>query len=426
MAENVSAGDPIGKRVAGRRPGRAGAGDRTLYYGLHRLHRRSAVPPASEEALHVTYQVRSSSDEIAGRADALLLEQTVELPRQAAARHPWVARHVLGTVESIREVGPDLHRVTIAQPMVTVGADPAQLLNVLFGNVSLQPEVVLADVELPLSAFDWLPGPRVGLAGLRRLAGVPHRPLLATALKPMGLDPAELAELCGTFARAGLDLIKDDHGLADHAFCPFRERVVACLRAVDEVAGATGRRALYVPNLIGPPDRMLQQLAFARDAGVRAVMVSPMVVGLPFLSALATMTDGLPVIAHPAFGGAIRAEPPVLFGKLFRWFGADAVIYPHAGGRFSYTPATCQALAAALRADHPRVRSAFPVPAGGIKLERVAELLQFYGRDCILLIGGSLYDAGGRLFERTRALAEQVARVASADPSSDPSAEPAA
>lgn len=38
-------------------------------------------------------------------------------------------------------------------------------------------------------------------------------------------------ELAGTFARAGLDIIKDDHGIADQARAPFAERVVACQRA---------------------------------------------------------------------------------------------------------------------------------------------------------------------------------------------------
>ena len=47
-------------------------------------------------------------------------------------------------------------------------------------------------------------------------------------------------------------------------------------------------------------------------------------------------------------------------------------------------------------------------------MERVADLLTFYGRDCILLIGGGLYEAGDALFERTRALVEQVARVSEA------------
>jgi ribulose-bisphosphate carboxylase large chain len=367
---------------------------------------------SGDSSLHVTYLVRAAAGDVAARAEALLLEQTVELPRDMAARDPWVAAHILGCVEDIRPVGAELHRVTIAQPLATTAGDPAQLLSVLFGNCSLQPDVVLADVELPDVVFDWLPGPRAGLAGLRELTGVTDRPLLATALKPMGLRPAQLAALCGTFARAGIDLIKDDHGLADHPFCPFEDRVEACLAAAEAAARETGRPALYVPNVTGTPDRMRRQLEFARLVGVRAVLLSPMVVGLPLMHELASESGGLPIVAHPAFGGAIRVAEPALFGKLFRWYGADAVIFPHAGGRFSYSEATCRAIAGALRAPHPRVRPAFPAPAGGIQVERVGELLDFYGNDCILLIGSSLYQAGDALFDRTRDLVEQVTRAA--------------
>lgn len=367
---------------------------------------------SSDDWLRVTYLVRAAAADIAARAEALMLEQAVELPRTVAARDPWVAAHMLGRVERIEPVGDGTHRVTIAQPLATAAGDPAQLLNVLYGNSSLQPDVILADVDLPAAAFDWLPGPRVGTAGLRALAGVTGRPLLATALKPMGLRPAQLAAICATVARAGLDLVKDDHGLADHPFCPFEARVEACLRAVDDAARETGRRALYVPNLIGSPDRVRRQLEFARGAGVGAVMLSPMLGGLPSLAELAGLADGLPIVAHPAFGGVLRALEPVLFGKLFRWFGADAVIFPHAGGRFSYSLETCAALAAELRRPHARVRPACPAPAGGIKVERVAELLEFYGPDCILLLGGSLYETGDSLFERTRELVDRLARAA--------------
>jgi len=138
-----------------------------------------------------------------------------------------------------------------------------------------------------------------------------------------------------------------------------------------------------------------------------------MIIGLPLLHELASSSpDGLLLLAHPAFGGVLRASPPALFGKLFRWFGADASIYPHAGGRFSYDAATCHAIAEVLREPHPRVRQACPAPAGGIRVERVRELMEFYGRDCLLLIGGSLYEAGDALFTRTRELVDSVARAA--------------
>ena len=366
----------------------------------------------SEESLRVTYLVRAPARDIAARAEALMLEQTVELPRSTAARDAWVAAHILGTVERIEPAGDDRYRVTIAQPLATVGADPAELLNVVFGNCSLQPDVVLADVDLPDQAFAWLPGPRAGIGGIRELAGVGARPLLATALKPMGLGPDRLADLCGLFARAGMDLIKDDHGLADHAFCPFEPRVEACLRAVEDAARETGRISIYVPSVMGTPDRIAAQLEFARAAGARAALVSPMIIGLPVLAQLASLPEGLPLFAHPSFGGVLRAEEPALFGKLFRWYGADAVIFPHAGGRFAYSRETCRAIAAALRAEHPCVRPAFPVPAGGIKVERVPELLEFYGPDAILLIGGSLLEGADDLYDRTRTLVDRVARAA--------------
>jgi ribulose-bisphosphate carboxylase large chain len=362
----------------------------------------------TDSALRVAYLVRAAGADIDRRAESLLLEQTVELPRPAL-REGSAAQRMVGRVADVRAVSEGTFRVTLSQPLAATACDPAQLLNVLFGNASLQPDVVLADVELPETAFDWLPGPRAGMQGLRALTGVTGRPLLATALKPMGLGAGQLGALCHTFASAGIDLVKDDHGLADHSFCPFESRVEACLRATE------GSRTVYVPNLIGTPERIMRQLEFARGAGARAVMLSPMVVGLPLLHHLATMTDGLPILAHPSLAGLLRAEATVLLGKLFRWYGADAVIFPHTGGRFSFGTETCRALAETLRAPHPRVRLSLPVPAGGITVERLEEIVAFYGRDSMLLIGGSLYEAGDRLFERSRALVDRAAHAASAE-----------
>ncbi len=361
--------------------------------------------------VRATYLVRADAGAIEARAEALLLEQTVELPR-TALRDRTVCERVLGEVERIEPHEPGRYRVVIAQPLATTALDPAQLLNVVFGNSSLRPDVVLDDVDLPDQALAAFPGPHVGLEGWRVLTGVAKRPLAATALKPMGLDPEALAGLCRTLARAGLDVIKDDHGLADHPFCPFERRVEACLRAIAAAGRETGHPALYVPNLIGTPARVFAQLRFARDAGVRAVMVSPMLVGLPLLHQLAADADGLAILAHPAFGGALRISEVALLGKLFRWYGADAVIFPHSGGRFTYSLETCRALADEMRRPHPTQRPTLPVPAGGIRVERVAELVRFYGPDCMLLIGGSLYEAGNKIGERARALADAVAREA--------------
>ncbi len=345
----------------------------------------------STETLEIVYRVRGPASTLPARLEALLLEQTVELPR-SALHAAFVRDHLVGRVLATEQAGTDDFRATLAQPAAATAGDPAQLLNVLFGNSSLQPDVQLEDVRLPPSLVRRLGGLRHGIAGLRQLTGVAGRALTASALKPMGLSVPELAGLCRTLALAGLDVIKDDHGLADHPFCPFGERVRACLAATAEAAQTTGHRALYMPNLIGTPMTVLEQARQARDLGAQAVMVSPMLTGLPLLPDLVRET-GLPVLAHPAFGGAQRIAPIALLGKLFPLFGADAVIYPNHGGRFSYSAGVCAGLAQTLRNPDGGTRPALPVPAGGLKTANVPEVLAFYGRDTLLLIGGSLLEA---------------------------------
>jgi ribulose-bisphosphate carboxylase large chain len=344
----------------------------------------------TDDSITAVYRVRARESDLPSRLESLLLEQTVELPR-SALRPAFARKPLVGRVVGATQIGPDLYRATLAQPALAAGNDPAQLLNVLFGNCSLQPDIELEDVGLPAGLAATLGGPRFGVAGIRSALGIHGRVLTASVLKPVGLSVAEAAALCRTLAQSGLDIIKDDHGLADHPFCPFAERVEACLGATEEAARETGGRAVYVPNLIGTPQRVMAQASTARRLGARAVMVSPMLLGLPFLNELAAGL-GIPILAHPSFAGSLRISAPALLGKLFPFFGADAVIYPNYGGRFSYSRDECASIARALREPDAAVKPAFPVPAGGIKFENIGEVLGFYGADAILLLGGSLLD----------------------------------
>ena len=362
----------------------------------------------TDHEIEVIYRVRATASALGSRVEALLLEQTVELPR-SALRTAFVREHLVGRVVATVPDGPDGFRVTLAQPAAAASRDPAQLLNVLFGNCSLQPDVELVDLRLPAGLVSVLGGPRFGTEGMRALCGVRGRALTASVLKPVGLSVTETADLCGTLALSGLDFVKDDHGLADPPFCPFAERVRACLAATARAAQATGRRTIYVPNLIGPPAKVLGQAQEAAELGAQAVMVSPMLLGLPFLNELARII-GMPVLAHPSFGGATRIEPQALLGKLFPLFGADAVIYPNVGGRFSYDRDVCAAIAATLRSPESALRPALPVPAGGIRVENLAAVLEFYGAQTMLLLGGSLLDSSSpeELLSRSRQFVEAV------------------
>ena len=366
----------------------------------------------SEPRLTSTYAVRADPSSIAARAEALALEQSVELPL-AAVRDARVRDEVVARVASIAALGDGRHEVRLEIAVETTGGEPGQLMNMLFGNSSLHDDVELVDVEVPAALAASFGGPRFGIAGWRDAVGAKDRPLTCSALKPIGLAPAALASLAGTLARAGVDVIKDDHGLADQASAPFVARVAAVQRAIDEANRDTGGHTIYAPSLNGNLDAMRTQMRAARDAGAGAFLIAPMVSGVATLAAVAREA-GVPILAHPALAGAGRIAPPLLLGRLFRLFGADATIFPNAGGRFGYSPATCAAIARAAREPWCGLAPALPVPAGGMSVERVPELREAFGDDTMLLVGGSLLVAGDALEARCRAFvaATHAARTA--------------
>jgi ribulose-bisphosphate carboxylase large chain len=358
--------------------------------------------------MRVTYRLDVDSGEAEARAEELALEQTVEVPR-VVVRDPFVAEQIMGRVEALTPDPEGGQRATISYPAIATAHDPAQLMNVVFGNSSLHPDVECVDVELPTSLLQALRGPRFGIDGLRKVAGAHGRPMTCTTLKPMGLSPGAFADLFRVFARTGVDFIKDDHGLAEHAFCPFEERVRACVAAELEVFEETGHRTVYVPNLIGTPKTILQQLDVAEACGARAVMVSPMLIGLPFFWELCQERSSVPVVAHPAFGGVQRIRAEVLFGRILRAYGADAVIFVNSGSRFSPPEAQCRRLAEHLTAPWEGIQPALPVPGGGIAVENAGSIARQYGVDSMLLIGGNLQIEADRTAERCRAFVEAVA-----------------
>lgn len=359
------------------------------------------------ERLTVTYRVRSDAASISARAQGIAVEQSVEMPL-AAIDEPAVLSDIVGKVTGITDRGGGLFDVRIDLAVATVGDDAGQLLNMLFGNTSLHDDVLLLDVTLPDHLRHRFGGPRHGIDSLRHRLGTPHRALTGSALKPQGLTPERLGILAERLARGGLDFIKDDHGLADQSYSRFAERVRACAAGVERGVRSTGHPTRYVPSLTGHLDQMRAQAQLAHDEGVDCVMVAPMVCGFPTMQALVAEFPNMAFFAHPSLGGAARIAPPLLIGTLFRLIGADAVIFPNYGGRFGYSTATCRQLAGNARRRDDGLHPALPVPAGGMTLDRTAELLDFYGADTILLIGGNLLMAREHITQEAERFARAV------------------
>jgi ribulose-bisphosphate carboxylase large chain len=343
------------------------------------------------DRFRITYSLTCGEGEQASSlAREIALEQTVELPERCLSKE--IAQRVVGRVEELEAVEGRRWRTVISYSAKTVGNDLSQFLNLLFGNISLKRGILVTGVAWPESWLGNFQGPAFGIEGIRRLCGVAERrPLLCAALKPLGLSAAELARACSGFAEAGVDIIKEDHGLADQPYAPFEDRLERCLEAIARCGGDS----LYFPNITGDSSRIEERLEMARDAGCRGVLVSPLLVGADMARHVA-QRSGLAILAHPSMSGAYFHDdhgiaPELLLGEIFRIIGSDGVIFPNAGGRFPFSEESCRAISSRLRRPLGRLRPSCPVPAGGIDAKMVAHWAGIYGADTIFLIGGSLY-----------------------------------
>lgn len=360
------------------------------------------------ERLQAYYRIRADASAIEDRALGIAIEQSVEAPL-AAVHNPRVLSEIVGQVAAIEDQGDGWFGVRIDLAVETIGEDAGQLLNMLFGNSSLYEDVILDDADFPASLISVFGGPRHGVPGLFARVKAEGRALTCSALKPQGIPAGELAAIAYKLALGGVDYIKDDHGLANQAFSPFEERVRACAAAVRKACAITGGRTCYVPNLYGHFGQMERQLGIARSEGLDTVMIAPMLAGVATLQALRQAHPDFAFLAHPAMTGAARLSP-YLFAKLFRLFGADAIIFPNPGGRFGYSLECCGKILSAARGTWDGVRPSLPVPAGGMTLQRVPELLNYYGRDAMLLIGGALLSSPPEtLVKETAAFVQVVA-----------------
>lgn len=378
----------------------------------------------SGERFRVIYRLLGSEEDAFQKARDICVEQTIEFPDDLVTGGD-IRDHILGKIESFLPVSRinflesspvgaqeqigQVWEAVISYAIEITGFELTQFINVIFGNFSLKPGVRIEHLELPESLLKTFPGPRFGIKGLRERIGIPDRPLLCTALKPMGLSAEILADLAYRFALGGVDMIKDDHGLADQPFAPFYERVERCAQAVAKANRETGGKCLYFPNVSASADQIFAKALFAKENGAGGLMAAPGLIGLDTMRSLADNDRiRLPIISHPSFQGSFVTckssgiNHHVIFGQLPRLAGADASIYPNYGGRFSFSQEDCLNIVKGATEPMYHLKPIFSAPGGGMNLERLPEMVETYGKDVIFLIGGALHKMGPDLVENCR------------------------
>lgn len=276
--------------------------------------------------------------------------ETPELKARAAARVE--ALEVIGTVDAPSLPGAvapkagggwQRARVTLSWPLDNIGPSLPNLVATVAGNLfelRAFSGLRLLDLRLPTAFADRYAGPKFGVAGTRRLAGVEGRPLIGTIVKPsVGLSPEATAELVGTLAEAGIDFVKDDELQSDGPSCPFEARVEAVMRAVERAADRYGRKCMVAFNLTGDIDEMRRRHDFVLAKGGTCIMASLNAVGFAGIVELARHT-ALPLHAHRNGWGALSRAPALgwsfpAWSKLWRLAGCDHMHVNGLANKFS-------------------------------------------------------------------------------------------
>ncbi|MCE5286801.1 MAG: RuBisCO large subunit C-terminal-like domain-containing protein [Pelosinus sp.] len=362
----------------------------------------------SGERFLVEYLITGDEAAAYAKVQDICVEQTVEFPPELI-RDTWIKEDVVGKIENFEYVSNNLFKAVISYAVETTAYELTQLLNVIYGNISLKPGILVNRLDLSLGLLSAFHGPRFGREGLRKLLQAEGRPLLFTAIKPMGLSAAELGRLAYKFACGGIDIIKDDHGLTNQPFAEFTERIKYAAAAVNKANLETGGKSIYVANITGPSDEVIERARLAKRLGAKGLMVAPALIGFDTMRLLAEDNSiALPIFSHPAFLGSFTASETngishyVLYGQITRLAGADATIYPNFGGRFSFSKQICESITAATAVPMGKIKPIFPSPGGGITLPLIPELLEVYGEDVIFLMGGGLVKRGPDIEDNCR------------------------
>lgn len=359
----------------------------------------------------VTYRIfAADAAEARTRAEGIALEQTVEVPPDVVPEG-YIANEIVGKIEEIGPEGEGRFRATLSYSPDSAGHELTQFFNVIFGNSSIQKGLKVIGINPGADMLARHPGPRFGIEGIRALAGRAHGGMIAPVLKPQGLGSDALAHIAYLCARAGADIVKEDHGITDQHMAPFRERVEKTAAAVARANAETGGRSLYFPSLAGRPQDFEGNIRFARDAGADGLLIMPGLLGFGVVDRIARDDSlNLPVMTHPAFLGPFVLSHDtgfthgMMFGTLQRLAGADISVFPNVGGRFGFTAEECGEIANACRAMDGPGEPMLPSPGGGMSADRAADMVGMYGEDVVYLLGGSLLRHGDRIGEGIAAM----------------------
>lgn len=357
-----------------------------------------------------TYQAKVKTGNIEKLAMAIADEQTTGTWIKVGADSLEKTRRFgskLVALYEVPDVGcdyqsdePPMYLIQVAYPMENFSHSMASLMTILFGNISASGMIRLIDVAFPKKMIAQFQGPKFGVEGLRKVLGVPDRPLLNAMIKPnIGWTADEGADLFYHACKGGVDVIKDDElMLADGPFCPLKERVTKFMAAEKRVYEETGERSLYAVNISDSTEKVRDNAYRALEYGNNCLMVNVYTTGFDTLKMLAEDPNiNVPILAHVNFAGTMAASTytgiaaPLLIGKITRLAGGDFQINGHPFGKFPVSYKVFYRCFKFFTQPWWNIKPMMYACSGGTTQLAVEKIVKAVGTDVMLAAGGGVH-----------------------------------
>lgn len=265
----------------------------------------------------------------------------------------------------------------------------------LFGLKELK-NVRLLDIEFPEKLVKSFKGPKYGIEGIRKTFKV-KRPLLGTIVKPkLGLNYKDHAKVAFEAWLGGCDIVKDDENLASQRFNPWLKRLNETLKLKEKAEKITGEKKGYLFNVTTETNEMLKRAKTAEKLGSEYIMVDILTTGFSALQTLRNADFNLIIHAHRAGHAAITKNEKhgikmSVIAKIVRLIGLDQLHVGTAVGKMSEGKKEVKENIQACKKKMANKKTVMPVASGGLQPLMIPELLQIFGKDVIIQLGGGIH-----------------------------------
>ena len=319
----------------------------------------------------------------------------------------YLPKRVEKLMARVFEIKENVVRIAYPIDLFEAGNIP-QILSSIAGNIFGMKAIEnlrLEDVQWPRKLIKSFKGPQFGIRGVRKIMKVRKRPLIATVPKPkVGLSSKEYARIAYELWIGGVDFVKDDENLTDLKFNKFEERLKACMKMRENAEKETGERKCMLINVTGKFGEMKKRIELVAEYGNEFIMIDGITCGFSSLQEVRDVCQdyGIAIHMHRAMHAAFTRKKHGISMKVIaqiaRIIGVDNLHRGTAIGKMAGSRKDVLEIKHTITKQVLGLRKVFPVTSGGLHPGLIPTLLEIFGKNIIIQVGGGVmgHPAGAR------------------------------